>query len=58
MTIRHPRLTAQDRFLMAALSIPPMLAFCTLLFIWVEKPFMRRDWPSRVAAWFRRPATP
>ena len=44
--------------LMAALSIPPMLAFCTALFIWVEKPFMRRDWPARVAAWFRRPTSP
>jgi hypothetical protein len=39
-------------------GIPPMLAVCTLLFLWVEKPFMRRDWPTRVAAWFRRPTSP
>ncbi len=47
------------RFLLiATVSIPPMLAVCTLLFLWVEKPFMRRDWPTRVAAWFRRPTSP
>lgn len=46
------------RFLLvAAIVLPPVIALCTALFIWVEKPFMRRDWPARVAARFRRPAT-
>lgn len=36
------------------LILPPVFAICTALFVWVEKPFMSRDWPQRLAARWRR----
>lgn len=38
----------------ALLLVPVVTVICALLFVWVEKPFMRRDWPQRLAAWWRR----
>lgn len=38
----------------AAISLPVVLVCCTALFIWVEKPFMRRDWPQRLRGWLTR----
>ncbi len=39
--------------LVAALALPVVFAFCTAVFVWVEKPFMRRDWPRRLGEWLR-----
>ena len=39
--------------LVALLVVPPVFAVCTAFFVWVEKPFMRRDWPERIAGWWR-----
>lgn len=40
--------------LAAALILPLLFAACALLFITLEKPFMRRDWPARLAARLHR----
>jgi peptidoglycan/LPS O-acetylase OafA/YrhL len=37
----------------SALLVPPVFVVCTLLFIGLEKPFMRRDWPQRLVHWAR-----
>jgi peptidoglycan/LPS O-acetylase OafA/YrhL len=43
------------RFLItAALTLPLVFLVCTALFILLEKPFMRRDWPQRLTGWLRR----
>ncbi|MCC6231823.1 MAG: acyltransferase, partial [Verrucomicrobiales bacterium] len=42
------------RFGVAALGTIPWVALvCTLAFVGVEKPFMRRDWPARVRRWWQ-----
>lgn len=49
----HPSYAA--RFAWAAVSVVPFVfAACALLFVTLEKPFMKRDWPARSAAWLRR----
>lgn len=43
------------RFAIAScLVMPVVAALCTLLFVALEKPFMRRDWPRRFGQWLRR----
>lgn len=37
----------------AALTLPVLVAVAALLFVLVEKPCMRRDWPARLRAWVR-----
>jgi hypothetical protein len=37
----------------SALLVPPVFVVCSLLFIGLEKPFMRRDWPHRLVHWAR-----
>ncbi len=39
--------------LTTAVLLPPVFVVCTLLFIGLEKPFMRRDWPQRLVHWAR-----
>lgn len=47
------------RFLItAALTLPLVFLVCTTLFILLEKPFMRRDWPQRLTGWLRRRPAP
>ncbi|MDX2168969.1 MAG: acyltransferase [Deltaproteobacteria bacterium] len=38
----------------ALLTLPALLLLSTLLFVAVEKPCMRRDWPTALLAWLRR----
>jgi peptidoglycan/LPS O-acetylase OafA/YrhL len=38
----------------AATAIPVVLLISTLFFILVERPCMDKNWPQRIASWFRR----
>ncbi len=43
------------RYLIVALLVlPPVFAGCTALFVWIEKPFMRRNWTQRARESWRR----
>lgn len=37
-----------------ALIVPVVLIASTIFFVLIERPCMRKDWPSRLIAWFRR----
>lgn len=43
--------------ILVALLFSLVLIFCMMLFPWLEKPFMYRDWPQRFQAWLRRPSS-
>ena len=36
-----------------AVLLPALFVVCTVLFVWLEKPFMRRDWPQRLGHWMK-----
>jgi peptidoglycan/LPS O-acetylase OafA/YrhL len=40
-------------FMATCMMVSPMLATSGVLFVLFEKPFMRRDWPRRLASWLR-----
>jgi peptidoglycan/LPS O-acetylase OafA/YrhL len=50
MSIQLTRNPLINFFIAAGLMVPAMLVVSSLLFVVFEKPFMRRDWPSRLAA--------
>jgi peptidoglycan/LPS O-acetylase OafA/YrhL len=39
--------------LQTLVQLPFITAITAVVFITIEKPFMRRDWPQRLAAWWR-----
>ncbi len=42
-----------ELLIQTAIQLPLVTAVSALLFVWVEKPFMRRDWPQRLLAWWK-----
>jgi peptidoglycan/LPS O-acetylase OafA/YrhL len=40
--------------LTAIVLLPAVFVFCALLFVGLEKPFMRRDWPHRLGHWLKK----
>jgi peptidoglycan/LPS O-acetylase OafA/YrhL len=53
MAIQVTHTPLMNFFVAAALMVPAMLAASSVLFVLFEKPFMRRDWPNRLASWLR-----
>jgi len=54
MSIQITHIPLVNFFIAAGLMVPVMLAASSVLFLLFEKPFMRRDWPNRLASWFNR----
>lgn len=42
-----------ELLIQTAVQLPLVTVISALLFVWVEKPFMRRDWPQRFLAWWK-----
>ena len=53
MAIQITHIPLINFLIAAAVMVPAMLAASAVLFVLFEKPFMRRDWPSRLASRLR-----
>lgn len=52
LRIIHPSLPwTLNEIIQIVLLIPATLVLCAVVFLFTEKPFMRRDWPKRVWMW-------